>query len=264
MASMLTCVAHNSVTGLDYFGARYYSGAQGRFTSPDQPFLDWDLADPRSWNLYGYVRNNPLLYTDSTGQACVVDKNGKESDDKSGGQSCADAHKASENDKPSVTVTAQKGSLFALLTAPTIPRYVEKDKPLPENSQKVLADVGKTTASVAILGDCAAASFVPFLTGAGGESVYQLGQPTVLKPFAPPGANPYTSVLSEGARGLFGNARIPSIPTVIRGANGALKISRTGSAAGALGRALPVLGRAAGVAGLAVGLYQTGACVSRN
>ena len=25
-------------TGLDYFGARYFSGAQGRFTSPDAPF----------------------------------------------------------------------------------------------------------------------------------------------------------------------------------------------------------------------------------
>ncbi|MDM7995530.1 MAG: RHS repeat-associated core domain-containing protein, partial [Acidobacteriota bacterium] len=26
-------------TGLDYFLARYYSGAQGRFTSPDTPLL---------------------------------------------------------------------------------------------------------------------------------------------------------------------------------------------------------------------------------
>src|SRR5689334_7775410 len=27
-------------TGLDYFGARYFSGAQGRFTSPDPTFLN--------------------------------------------------------------------------------------------------------------------------------------------------------------------------------------------------------------------------------
>jgi RHS repeat-associated protein len=27
-------------TGLDYFGARYFSGAQGRFTSPDLPLID--------------------------------------------------------------------------------------------------------------------------------------------------------------------------------------------------------------------------------
>jgi uncharacterized protein RhaS with RHS repeats len=38
-------------TGLDYFGARYYSGAQGRFTSPDEPFADQDESDPQSWNL---------------------------------------------------------------------------------------------------------------------------------------------------------------------------------------------------------------------
>jgi RHS repeat-associated protein len=45
-------------TGLDYFGARYFSGAQGRFTSPDAPLADQHPEDPQSWNLYGYVRNN--------------------------------------------------------------------------------------------------------------------------------------------------------------------------------------------------------------
>ena len=59
-------------TGLDYFGARYFSGAQGRFTSPDwsaspQPVPYADLGDPQSLNLYGYVRNNPLSLTDPTG-----------------------------------------------------------------------------------------------------------------------------------------------------------------------------------------------------
>lgn len=29
--------------GLDYFAARYFSGTQGRFTSPDKPFADWNL-----------------------------------------------------------------------------------------------------------------------------------------------------------------------------------------------------------------------------
>lgn len=56
-------------TGLDYFGARYYSGAQGRFTSPDEPFADQDPADPQSWNLYTYGLNNPLRYTDPDGRA---------------------------------------------------------------------------------------------------------------------------------------------------------------------------------------------------
>ncbi len=49
-------------TGLDYFGARYYSGAQGRFTSPDKPFADQHVENPQTWNLYAYGRNNPLFY----------------------------------------------------------------------------------------------------------------------------------------------------------------------------------------------------------
>jgi RHS repeat-associated protein len=56
-------------TGLDYFGARYVSGAQGRFTSPDTPLIDQFLDDPQSWNLYAYARNNPLRYVDRTGEA---------------------------------------------------------------------------------------------------------------------------------------------------------------------------------------------------
>jgi RHS repeat-associated protein len=55
-------------TGLDYFGARYYSGAQGRFTSPDTPFADQNVGNPQSWNLYAYVSNNPLKFTDPSGQ----------------------------------------------------------------------------------------------------------------------------------------------------------------------------------------------------
>jgi RHS repeat-associated protein len=54
-------------TGLDYFGFRYYSGAQGRWTSPDAPFADQHPEDPQSWSMYGYVRNNPLLYVDPNG-----------------------------------------------------------------------------------------------------------------------------------------------------------------------------------------------------
>jgi RHS repeat-associated protein len=63
-------------TGLDYFGARYMSAAQGRFTSPDAPLLDQDPQYPQSWNLYAYVRNNPLIFTDPTGNDCVYVNSG--------------------------------------------------------------------------------------------------------------------------------------------------------------------------------------------
>jgi RHS repeat-associated protein len=53
-------------TGLDYFGARYYSGAQGRFASADKG-SDQHPRDPQSWNLYSYARNNPLIWIDPSG-----------------------------------------------------------------------------------------------------------------------------------------------------------------------------------------------------
>jgi RHS repeat-associated protein len=68
-------------TGLDYFGARYFSAAQGRWTSPDwsavpQPVPYADLKDPQTLNLYSYVRNNPLSKADVDGHDAlwVVDK----------------------------------------------------------------------------------------------------------------------------------------------------------------------------------------------
>jgi RHS repeat-associated protein len=57
----------NSQAGLDYFGARYFSGSQGRFQSVD-PFHAGAVAgDPQTWNAYVYVGNNPLSYTDPDG-----------------------------------------------------------------------------------------------------------------------------------------------------------------------------------------------------
>lgn len=47
------------------------SPAQGRFTSPDRPFADQHIGDPQSWNMYSYGRNNPLVYTDPTGE-CII------------------------------------------------------------------------------------------------------------------------------------------------------------------------------------------------
>lgn len=59
------------ITGLDYFGARYLSAVQGRFTSPDKPFADQHIDNPQSWNLYAYGRNDPLRFVDDDGHASV-------------------------------------------------------------------------------------------------------------------------------------------------------------------------------------------------
>jgi RHS repeat-associated protein len=56
-------------TGLDYFGARYYTNAQGRFTSCDPKTLGVkQLVNPQRWNRYAYVVNNPLALYDPDGQ----------------------------------------------------------------------------------------------------------------------------------------------------------------------------------------------------
>jgi len=60
-------------TGLDYFGARYYSTSLGRFTSVDPIMMKRiRMLDPQRINLYGYVRNNPIKYLDPTGEDLTV------------------------------------------------------------------------------------------------------------------------------------------------------------------------------------------------
>jgi RHS repeat-associated protein len=55
-------------SGLNDLGARFYANALGRFVHPDIPFADQHRDDPQSWNLYTYVRNNPLRLVDDTGR----------------------------------------------------------------------------------------------------------------------------------------------------------------------------------------------------
>jgi RHS repeat-associated protein len=58
----------NTGTSLDWFQARFLSGAQGRFQSPDPGNAGANPADPQTWNMYSYVGNNPLSLTDPSGE----------------------------------------------------------------------------------------------------------------------------------------------------------------------------------------------------
>ncbi len=55
-------------TGLDFFEARYMSGSQGRFTGADPESAAAYPSNPQTWNGYAYVRNNPLVYVDPSGE----------------------------------------------------------------------------------------------------------------------------------------------------------------------------------------------------
>src|SRR5690242_5424513 len=61
-------------TGLDYFGARYYSNGLGRWVSADWsstpvPVPYASFADPQSLNLYGFVGGKPASKADPDGHA---------------------------------------------------------------------------------------------------------------------------------------------------------------------------------------------------
>ena len=67
-----TSKERDSESGLDYFGARYYSNGLGRFITPDWaakaaavPYAEF--SDPQSLNLYSYVRNVPTAAADLDG-----------------------------------------------------------------------------------------------------------------------------------------------------------------------------------------------------
>ncbi len=80
--SQFTSKERDAETGLDFFEARYYSGAQGRFVSPDpyniiteaedRQHLETYLKQPQNWNRYAYVWNNPLRYVDPHGETVYV------------------------------------------------------------------------------------------------------------------------------------------------------------------------------------------------
>ena len=63
-----TSYERDTETDLDFAQARMYSNKLGRFTNPDNFLNDTYLESPSSWNLYVYVRNNPLKYIDPNGE----------------------------------------------------------------------------------------------------------------------------------------------------------------------------------------------------
>jgi len=160
---------------LDYFGARYFSWASGRFQSPDPENASGFLYpdDPQSWNGYAYARNNPLKYTDPDGmvyQICQKDDGGKESN-------CTVVSDAAfgnfqEQNKNTLTFTG-KGQVFS--SGNQIGTYQQTSVDLSPGAQQIGADVGNRP----ILEFSAAVYGAGALTGAtGGAIAYYSGATT--------------------------------------------------------------------------------------
>lgn len=57
---------HDDVTGLTYFGARYYDPHLGRFMGVDP--VGFVESEPMTFNRYSYANNNPYKYVDPDGE----------------------------------------------------------------------------------------------------------------------------------------------------------------------------------------------------
>jgi RHS repeat-associated protein len=57
---------------LDYFHARYFQGAQGRFTGTDPDNAGALPGDPQLWNGYSYARNNPESRVYPSGLSSII------------------------------------------------------------------------------------------------------------------------------------------------------------------------------------------------
>lgn len=82
-AYLFTGKERDTESGLDYFGARYYSSNMGRFSSPDSsddpdPIPFARLDEPQTLNLYAYGVGNPITNADGDGHSVTIcDNNGQ-------------------------------------------------------------------------------------------------------------------------------------------------------------------------------------------
>jgi RHS repeat-associated protein len=195
-------------TGLDFFGARYFSGAQGRFTSADQPFADQDPSDPQSWNLYNYARNNPLRYTDADGRECVTLDNGATGDNGKGSV-CQAVVDADKKKKPDITVTAnQYGSTYAFdFRGNYIPGSF---RPPTAKETAIHDDTVNLASNLSLAGDAAKVGF------AFGPLAVVVGKDALQHILAQHAANTLAQSVSKFAAGLSKDAIESLINTALR------------------------------------------------
>jgi RHS repeat-associated protein len=97
-------------TGFYYHGARYCAPWLGRWTAPDPA----GMAD--GTNIYAYLRNNPVRYSDSTGTVCdpltsCIDPTEPTSREEAEQRSIPEEHKRSESPPPPPAAATPQGDM---------------------------------------------------------------------------------------------------------------------------------------------------------
>jgi len=92
----------DKATGYDYMHYRSYGSNIGRFMKPDN--ITGNPLNPQSWNLYSYVRGNPVNFNDPTG------------------------HQAAEPEQQSNKTSGETAGLSGEITAPTVENSTMKKK----------------------------------------------------------------------------------------------------------------------------------------
>ena len=111
-------------TGLDNFGKRYDASSLGRFMTPDPIFMTKHrLIDPQQWNLYAYVRNNPVNLTDPTGLDFNL------SCDKNNGTTCQGGHQYYKDSNGKYQETVVKSDKNGNLTDQSKNKYTRNRGP---------------------------------------------------------------------------------------------------------------------------------------
>jgi hypothetical protein len=245
------------------------------------PFADQHPEDGQSWNMYAYVRNNPLRYVDPSGTICVSPGGDKpDFDDPTlPGPTCAEIREQDKKWRGSYGATAEsdlargmweehkRRQVEARLLAQREAEQRDRDQQLSQNSRAVITVAYYRTAHD--LG-CAGLGFV---AGDAGGALFVSGQPNAgfrspvsgrlvggTKPFATPGSSAGSSTLSGALRDTLPQTLPHQVPTPVGGPGTGRAFSMQGS-----NRLGVVLGRwapFAGVVGVAYGSYSTYACLS--
>ena len=115
LAKGFTNHEQTDASGLIYMQARMYAPTWGRFLSPD-PAKDQHPEDPQSWDLYGYVRNNPTMAIDPTGMATETQSSAVPDPGNRKGQKQKDSNNPSDY-TAAINARRAKAKLLSLLNS---------------------------------------------------------------------------------------------------------------------------------------------------